>query len=89
VNLLKGRKMNGAIHKLAADVVRIPCSKVLLSPDLHDACIEELQWRWMQISTGADLMPVLSGGVYIRGVPCVSCGQLEGMEYALVPKGRG
>lgn len=73
-----------AIGRMVEALVRTPSSRVLLSPDLYDACLEQLRWWGKEFDKD---VPSL-GDVFVRGVPAVRCDTLVDMEYALVPKDR-
>jgi hypothetical protein len=87
-----GEKMSDAgiqdtINRMVEQFYRVPCSKVLLSSELHRACLDEITERYKAI-VEFDPLPAISGNVVIRGVPAEKCESLSGIEYALVPKER-
>jgi len=72
-----------AIYGMKNDVIRVRCELVLLSPDLHEACLEKIEsQRW------PDEPMIRSGRIFIRGVQADKCLTLGGMKYALVPAKR-
>lgn len=75
-----------AIHQMTADVRRISCDRVLLSPDLHQACLDMIGTRNLLLCSGPCLQ--LTGDVFVCGVHAERCDALSGVEYALVPKAR-
>ena len=73
-----------AIQRLVDDVIRIPCDRILLSPDLHCACLDEILERAKMLGSVPPFEPLVD--VFVRGVRAEKCNSLSGMEYALVPK---
>lgn len=72
-----------AIERMASDVVRVRCSKVLLSPDMYHGCLDRIAER---AKTFGDIGPAPTSDVFVRGVPAEKCDALSGTDYALVPK---
>jgi len=72
-----------AIDRMVRDVVRVQCSRVLLSPEMHRGCLDRISDR---VKAFCDIGPAPTDNVFIRGVPAEKCEALSGMDYALVPK---
>lgn len=80
-----GVDIQESIERMVRDVVRVPCSKVLLSPDMHAACLDRIVERLSGLFDGLH-GTTLTDEVFIRGVPAEKCDALSSTEYALVPK---
>ena len=72
-----------AIDRMVRDVVRVQCSRVLLSPEMHRGCLDRISDR---VKAFCDIGPAPTDNVFVRGVPAEKCEALSGMDYALVPK---
>ena len=73
--------MQEVIDRMVCDVVRIRCSKILLSPKVWDACADRIAER--SVEDGGTLFNI--NKLIVRGVPAERCTSLTGTEYALVP----
>ena len=77
------------ISHLTHDVMRIPCERVLMSPDLHNACCDRI--NQLNDDVHQERLypePPKVGDIFVRGVPAHRSTDLNCMEYALVPKVR-
>lgn len=74
-----------ALERMICDTIRVPCSKVLLSPEMHAACLDRIVKRYGFLYDGR-LGTTLTDKVFVRGVPAEKCAALSGADYALVPK---
>jgi hypothetical protein len=81
---MSDRKLHETISLMAEGVVRIPCSKVLMSPEMYRGCLDRLAWWDREL----DNVPSIAGNIFIYGAPAEMCYSLSGMEYALVPAER-
>ena len=72
-----------AIERMIRDTIRVRCSKVLLSPEMHRGCLDRIADR---AATFGDIGPAPTSDVFVRGVPAEKCDALSGTEYALVQK---
>ena len=82
-----------AITRMKRDVIRMDCKRVLLSPELYQACSDYINNWQHQVEydniCGRDLDPLVpTGNIFIRGIPAIRSSGLIGMEYALVPSVR-
>ena len=74
--------LEAAIDRMVCDVVRIRCSKILLSPDVYSACADMIAVR--SVEDGGAIFN--RDKLKVRGVPAERCTSLTGTEYALVPE---
>ena len=81
---VSGVDVQEAIDRMVKDVVRVPCSKVLLSPEMYSGCLD----RMFEINrrTGELGRPPASSNLFVRGVLVEKCEYLTGTQYALIPK---
>jgi hypothetical protein len=75
-----------SIQRLVNDVIRVPCERILLSPDLYHACLDEIIDRCKNLGSIPPCEQL--SDVFVRGVQAEKCHSLSGMEYALVPRKR-
>ena len=74
--------MQEVIDRMVRDVVRVQCSKVLVSPEVWSACADRIAAR--SVEDGGTFFNI--DKVTVRGIPAEKCSALSGTEYALVPK---
>lgn len=71
------------IEHMIRDVIRVRCSKVLLSPEMYHGCLDLIVDRCKNIGSIPPFEQVVD--VFVRGVRAEKCHSLSGTEYALVP----
>ena len=71
------------IERMISDVIRVRCSKVLLSPEMYHGCLDLIVDRYKNIGSIPPSEQVTD--VFVRGVRAEKCHSLSGTEYALVP----
>ena len=80
-----GTDVQEAIERMIRDVIRVPCSKILMSPAVYRGCLERIADRYTMFGDVTPLGPP-TGEVFVHGVKAEKCTAMSGTDYAMVPR---